>query len=176
MPVRPIAGSVIIANHTSLSDPAIVLAALHRLGTEPIVLTAAGLWHVPLLGRVLTREGHIPVTGTTPRAAQALHEAQAALTAGRSVLLYPEGGLPHRKGVREAPPRPFPPACSISRTPPAPRSYPWARPEPAHWHPAAPSNRWRGCSPLRCAAHGFTYTSVDRCAWTANRPRPRHSP
>ncbi|MEN1890797.1 lysophospholipid acyltransferase family protein [Streptomyces mirabilis] len=105
----PIAGSVIIANHTSLSDPAIVLAALHRLGTEPIVLTAAGLWHVPLLGRVLTREGHIPVHRHDPRAAQALHEAQAALTAGRSVLLYPEGGLPHRKGVREAPPRPFHP-------------------------------------------------------------------
>ncbi|WP_181804155.1 lysophospholipid acyltransferase family protein [Streptomyces shenzhenensis] len=105
----PIAGSIIIANHTSLSDPAIVLAALRRLGTEPIVLAAAGLWRVPLLGRALTREGHIPVHRHDPRAAQALREAQAALTAGRSVLLYPEGGIPHRKGVREAPPRPFHP-------------------------------------------------------------------
>ncbi|WP_031223496.1 lysophospholipid acyltransferase family protein [Streptomyces roseochromogenus] len=103
----PIAGSIIIANHTSLSDPAIVLTALRRLGTEPVVLAAAGLWRVPLLGRVLTREGHIPVHRGDPRAARALQEAQAALAAGRSVLLYPEGGLPHRKGVREAPPRPF---------------------------------------------------------------------
>ncbi|MFH8773674.1 lysophospholipid acyltransferase family protein [Streptomyces sp. NPDC017958] len=102
-------GSIIIANHTSLSDPVVVLAALRRLGTEPIVLAAAGLWRIPLLGRVLTREGHIPVHRHDPRAAQALQEAQAALTAGRSVLLYPEGGLPHRKGVREAPPRPFHP-------------------------------------------------------------------
>ncbi len=105
----PIAGSIIIANHTSLSDPAVVLAALHRLGTEPIVLAAAGLWRVPLLGRVLTREGHIPVHRHDPRAARALREAQAVLTAGRSVLLYPDGGLPHRKGVCEAPPRPFHP-------------------------------------------------------------------
>jgi 1-acyl-sn-glycerol-3-phosphate acyltransferase len=105
----PIADSIIIANHTSLSDPAVVLAALHRLDTEPVVLAAARLWHVPLLGRVLTREGHIAVHRHDPRAARALQEAQAALAAGRSVLLYPEGGLPHRKGVREAPPRPFHP-------------------------------------------------------------------
>lgn len=104
-----ITGSIIIANHTSLSDPAVVLAALHRLGTEPVVLAAAGLWRVPLLGGVLAREGHIPVHRHDPRAARALQEAQAALAAGRSVLLYPEGGLPHRKGVREAPPRPFHP-------------------------------------------------------------------
>jgi 1-acyl-sn-glycerol-3-phosphate acyltransferase len=105
----PIADSIIIANHTSLSDPAVVLAALHRLDTEPVVLAAARLWHVPLLGRVLTREGHIAVHRHDPRAARALQEAQAALAAGRSVLLYPEGGLPHRKGVREAPPRPVHP-------------------------------------------------------------------
>ncbi|MEV0489806.1 lysophospholipid acyltransferase family protein [Streptomyces atratus] len=105
----PSAGSIIIANHTSLSDPAIVLAALRRLGTEPIVMAAAGLWRVPLLGRVLTREGHIPVHRNDPRASQALQYAQAALAAGRSVLLYPEGGLPHRKGTSEAPPRPFHP-------------------------------------------------------------------
>ncbi|ALO92379.1 acyltransferase [Streptomyces hygroscopicus subsp. limoneus] len=114
---EPSAGSIIIANHTSLSDPVIVLAALRRLGTEPVVLAAAGLWRIPVLGRVLTREGHIPVHRHDPRAAQALQRAQDALAAGRSVLLYPEGGLPHRKGVREAPPRPVHPglfhlACS----------------------------------------------------------------
>ncbi|GGT00883.1 lysophospholipid acyltransferase family protein [Streptomyces chromofuscus] len=105
----PPAGSIIIANHTSLSDPAIVLAALHRLGTEPVVLAAAGLWRVPVLGRVLTWEGHIPVHRHDRRAAQALQDARAALAAGRSVLLCPEGGLPHRKGPHEAPPRSFHP-------------------------------------------------------------------
>jgi len=113
----PPAGSIIIANHTSLSDPAIVLAALHRLGIEPVVLAAAGLWRIPLIGRVLTWEGRIPVHRHDPRAAQALQDAQAALAAGRSVLLYPEGGLPHRKGAREAPPRPFHPGLfSLARS------------------------------------------------------------
>ncbi|MFI8849449.1 lysophospholipid acyltransferase family protein [Streptomyces sp. 891-h] len=107
----PAAGSIIIANHTSLSDPAIILAALRRLDTDPdpVALAAAGLWRIPLLGRALTREGHIPVHRHDRRATQALRDAQAALAAGRPVLLYPEGGLPHRGGVQEAPPRPFHP-------------------------------------------------------------------
>lgn len=85
----------------------IVLAALRRLGIEPVVLAAAGLWRIPLLSHALTREGHIPVHRHDPRATQALDDAQAALAADRSVLFYPEGGLPHRKGAREAPSRPF---------------------------------------------------------------------
>ncbi|MGR3938859.1 lysophospholipid acyltransferase family protein [Streptomyces sp. BRA346] len=105
----PPAGSIIIANHTSPSDPVIVLAALRRLDTEPVVLATAGLWRLPLLGRLLTREGHIPVHRHDPRATQALRDAQTVLTAGRSVLLYPEGGLPHGEDVCEAPPRPFHP-------------------------------------------------------------------
>lgn len=31
-------GSIIAANHTSLADPAIVIAALHRLGVEPVIM------------------------------------------------------------------------------------------------------------------------------------------
>ncbi|MET8944960.1 lysophospholipid acyltransferase family protein [Streptomyces sp. NPDC004542] len=105
----PAEGSILIANHTSLGDPAVVLAALHRLGTEPVVLAAAGVWRIPVLGRLLTREGHIPVHRHDPRAAQAIQDARVALAAGRSVLLYPEGGIPHREGVREAAPLPFHP-------------------------------------------------------------------
>ncbi|MEV7687662.1 lysophospholipid acyltransferase family protein [Streptomyces bungoensis] len=105
----PATGSIVIANHTSLSDPAIVLAALRRLGTEPVVLAAAGLWRIPVLRRVLTREGHIPVHRHDPRAAQAVRDARAALAAGRTVLLYPEGGLPAGSPPREPPPRRFHP-------------------------------------------------------------------
>ncbi|MFD8968826.1 lysophospholipid acyltransferase family protein [Streptomyces sp. NPDC059568] len=103
--LRP--GSIIAANHTSLSDPAVVLAALHRLGVEPVVLAAAGLWRIPLLGAALTRDGYVPVYRGDPRAARALEDAMDALAAGRLVLLYGEGGLPHRKDAGEAAPRPF---------------------------------------------------------------------
>ncbi|MFE9428630.1 lysophospholipid acyltransferase family protein [Kitasatospora sp. NPDC006697] len=100
-------GSIIAANHTSLADPAIVLAALDRLGLRPAVLATAGLWRVPLLGAALVREGHIPVRRGTARAGEALDGAARALAAGRSVLIYGEGGLPHRRDSGEAPPERF---------------------------------------------------------------------
>ncbi|GAA1962433.1 lysophospholipid acyltransferase family protein [Kitasatospora viridis] len=100
-------GSIIAANHTSLADPAIVLAALHRLDVHPAVLATAGLWRIPVLGPALRRERHIPVHRGTTRAAEALSGAMAALAAGRSVLIYGEGGLPHRQDSGEAPPERF---------------------------------------------------------------------
>ncbi|MFH7599007.1 lysophospholipid acyltransferase family protein [Streptomyces racemochromogenes] len=105
--VRLAPGSVIVANHTSLADPAVVLAALRRCGVEPVVMAAAGLWRIPVLGRLLVREGHIPVHRGDRRAAEALDRAAAALAAGRSVLLYAEGGIPSRRDAAEAAPLPF---------------------------------------------------------------------
>ncbi|CAL2067540.1 1-acyl-sn-glycerol-3-phosphate acyltransferases [Streptomyces murinus] len=98
---------IIAANHTSLADPAIVLAALHRLGARPVIMATAGLWRVPLLGRALAREGHIPVHRGDPRAPQAIDLAQKALEQGRHILIYAEGGLPDRKDATEAAPGTF---------------------------------------------------------------------
>lgn len=106
-------GSIVAANHTSLADPAVVLAALRRLGVEPVVMAAAGLWRMPLLGRTLAREGHVPVFRRTRRAADALDLAAAALEKGRLVLIYAEGGLPRRRDAAEAAPRAF--ASGLSR-------------------------------------------------------------
>ncbi|PCG83028.1 1-acyl-sn-glycerol-3-phosphate acyltransferase [Streptomyces sp. WZ.A104] len=103
----PAAGSIIVANHTSLADPGIVLAALLRLGVEPVVLATAGLWRIPVLGRLLEHGGHVPVHRHTHRAADALDEAAAALGDGRHVLIYGEGRLPGRTDAAEAPPESF---------------------------------------------------------------------
>jgi 1-acyl-sn-glycerol-3-phosphate acyltransferase len=100
-------GTIVAANHTSLADPAVVLAALRRLGAEPVVMAAAGLWRVPVLGRCLAREGHIPVHRRDRRAADALDLAADALERGRLVLLYAEGGIPSRKDAAEAAPGAF---------------------------------------------------------------------
>lgn len=100
-------GSILVANHTSLADPAVVLAALHRLDARPVVMAAAGLWRVPALGRALSREGHIPVRRGGRRAADALDAAVEALHRGRLVLIYAEGGLPHRGDAAEAAPGAF---------------------------------------------------------------------
>ncbi|MFE5665575.1 lysophospholipid acyltransferase family protein [Streptomyces niveus] len=100
-------GSIVAANHTSLSDPAIVLAALRRVGVEPVVMAAAGLWRVPLLGRALTHGGHVPVHRADPRAARCLEDAAAALARGRLVLIYGEGGIPDFESATETPPHRF---------------------------------------------------------------------
>lgn len=100
-------GSIIAANHTSLADPAIVLAALHRLGVRPVVMATAGLWRVPVLGRALSREGHIPVHRGDRRAADSLDGAVDALERGHLVLIYAEGGLPRRADAAEATPGAF---------------------------------------------------------------------
>lgn len=100
-------GSIIAANHSSLADPAIVMAALHRLGVTPVIMATAGLWHIPLLGRALTREGHVPVHRRDRRAAGALDLAAQALQRGRLVLIYAEGGLPRRKDAADAAPGDF---------------------------------------------------------------------
>lgn len=100
-------GSIVAANHTSLADPAIVLAALRRLGVEPVVMAAAGLWRIPVLGRALAREGHVPVYRGDRRARQALDLAAEALDAGRLILIYAEGGLPLRRDAAEAAPEGF---------------------------------------------------------------------
>ncbi|MFJ9692169.1 lysophospholipid acyltransferase family protein [Kitasatospora sp. NPDC101183] len=104
-PVAP--GSIVAANHSSLADPGVVLAALRRLGTDPVVLATAGLWRVPVLGRALRAGGHIPVHRGTARAAEALDGAAAALAAGRVVLIYGEGGLPAHRDSGDAAPRAF---------------------------------------------------------------------
>lgn len=100
-------GSIVAANHTSPADPAVVLAALHRLGARPVVMAAAGLWRVPLLGRALAREGHIQVHRKDARAARCLDLAAAALERGRLVLIYGEGGLPSRTDAADSPPGAF---------------------------------------------------------------------
>ncbi|MFE9459587.1 lysophospholipid acyltransferase family protein [Streptomyces californicus] len=103
----PAAGSIIVANHTSLVDPGVVLAALRRLGVEPVVMATAGLWRIPVLGRLLERGGHVPVHRHTDRAAAALDVAALALGAGRHLLIYGEGRLPCRTDAGEAPPESF---------------------------------------------------------------------
>jgi 1-acyl-sn-glycerol-3-phosphate acyltransferase len=100
-------GSIIAANHTSLADPVVVVAALYRLGIEPVIMAAAGLWRIPVLGRTLVREGHIPVHRGGPRAAAALDLAAEALQQGRHLLIYAEGGLPRRKDSAEGAPGQF---------------------------------------------------------------------
>jgi 1-acyl-sn-glycerol-3-phosphate acyltransferase len=99
---------IVAVNHSSLIDPGVVLAALGRLGERrPVVLATAGLWRVPVLGRLLRAEGHIPVHRGTAQAAAALDAAERELRRGRVVVIYPEGRIPRRPDSADAMPQEF---------------------------------------------------------------------
>lgn len=154
-------GSIVAPNHTALADPGLVLAALHRLGVEPVVLATAGLWKIPVLGRRLTREGHIPVHRGSGSAAAALDLAAEALAAGRVVVIYPEGGLPAAVTPPTADPAPSAPVWPASRSPPARPSSRSGTREPAGSSPAGGPSRSPVSSPRRCAARTSTSTSAN---------------
>lgn len=88
-------GGVVAPHHTALIDPGVVLSALRGLGAEPLVLAAAGLWRVPVLGRFLTREeSPRTVGGGSPHPNSAIDSGccggeRAALPSSRS--LRPSG-------------------------------------------------------------------------------------
>jgi len=101
-------GSIVAANHSSLIDAGLVFAALARRGVDrPVVLAAAGLWRIPVLGGQLRAEGHIPVHRGDRRASDALGRAAEAIARGRVVVIYPEGRLPRRRDSADLGPEEF---------------------------------------------------------------------
>lgn len=84
---------ILAANHISPFDPIAMAAACRVRGLSPRFLATGGLFRAPVVGAVMRHWGHIPVHRRTPRVAEALSDAQAALAAGSVVLVYPEGRI-----------------------------------------------------------------------------------
>lgn len=84
-------GIIVVANHISNFDPPVVAHFLIWNGRWPRTLGKSEIWKVPLLGRLATACGQIPVERNTSRARNSLIHAEEALAAGECVLIYPEG-------------------------------------------------------------------------------------
>jgi 1-acyl-sn-glycerol-3-phosphate acyltransferase len=84
---------VVAVNHVGNFDPIVIAAAMRVRGMAPRLLATAGLFRAPVIGRVLRACGHIPVNRRSASAADALHEAEAALAGGALVVMYPEGRI-----------------------------------------------------------------------------------
>lgn len=84
---------VVAVNHVGNFDPIVVVAAMRVRRLAPRLLATAGLFRTPVIGQVLRACGHIPVNRGSASAADALHEAEAALAGGALVVLYPEGRI-----------------------------------------------------------------------------------
>jgi 1-acyl-sn-glycerol-3-phosphate acyltransferase len=90
----PATGPMLIAcNHISYLDPLYTSVFVHRKGRIPRFLAKQALFEVPMLGRVMTAAGQIPVRRGSAEAGESLQHAEQALAEGKAVLIYPEGTI-----------------------------------------------------------------------------------
>jgi 1-acyl-sn-glycerol-3-phosphate acyltransferase len=88
--IDPNGSYVFASNHLSYMDTPVVLASIPA---QFLFLAKSGLFRIPFLGWHLRRAGHVPVPREDPRAAlRTLGHAAELLHAGRSTLIFPEGG------------------------------------------------------------------------------------
>lgn len=84
---------IVVSNHTSYADGLLLALACRRMGRSLRLLATAGVFRVPVVGRLARTLGFIPVRRGTSDAAAALDEAAHALAHGEAIGLYPEGRL-----------------------------------------------------------------------------------
>ena len=86
-------GVIFVANHISNADPLALGQFLAFSGRWPRFLGKASIFKVPVLGRILTACGQIPVERQSAKSADALLAATAAVEQGRALVIYPEGTI-----------------------------------------------------------------------------------
>jgi 1-acyl-sn-glycerol-3-phosphate acyltransferase len=82
---------IVISNHASYADGALLALVCRRMGRSVRLLASAGVFRAPVLGGLVTRLGFIPVERGSDRAADSLQPAVTALAAGEAVGIFPEG-------------------------------------------------------------------------------------
>ena len=86
-------GVLLVANHVSHLDGPMDGVFVRRQGRTPQFLVKAGLFKVFFVGTVLRGIGQVPVYRGTSKAGDSMREAVAALDAGGTVVIYPEGTI-----------------------------------------------------------------------------------
>lgn len=86
-------GIIAVGNHVSPVDIFAVAHALYDNGRPPFFLAKASLFDLTFFGPLITKAGQIPVYRNSGRAAEAYRAAVAAVNAGKTVPIYPEGTL-----------------------------------------------------------------------------------
>lgn len=84
-------GMILAANHLSWTDPMAISHFLYESGRWPVFLAKSELFAIPVLGRLITKIGQIPVYRHTTDAGHALRDAERGLAEGACVIFYPEG-------------------------------------------------------------------------------------
>jgi 1-acyl-sn-glycerol-3-phosphate acyltransferase len=92
-------GFVAAVNHVSHVDPIMLAHFLYDHGRPPRYLAKAGLFTVPVIGRVVRGTGQIPVYRETSDASVAFGGAVEAVRRGECVAIYPEGTITRDPGL-----------------------------------------------------------------------------
>jgi len=95
-----------VANHISQLDPVYTAVYLRKSGRTPHIMAKASLFRIPIVGRVLTGTGQIPVERGGGNGQVGLEAAIDALKAGSMVLIYPDGTVTRDPDVWPMKPRP----------------------------------------------------------------------
>jgi 1-acyl-sn-glycerol-3-phosphate acyltransferase len=84
---------IVVSNHISYADPLIFTHFLYRNGRAPRFLGKASVFKIPIIGKIISGSGQIPVERETENAHFALQHAIAFLSSGHCLGVYPEGTL-----------------------------------------------------------------------------------
>ncbi len=85
----PAEGAILVANHQSLVDIPLLVAAFDR---EVKFLAKAELGRIPVFGRSMRAAGNLFVDREDPRdAVRVIREAAAAMRRGEMIVIFPEG-------------------------------------------------------------------------------------
>lgn len=95
----PRGGFVFAGNHISHADPLLFAHFVNDAGYSPHFLAKVGVLDVPVVGGFLRATGQIAVHRGGTQAAQAYRDAVAAVRAGSSVIVYPEGTITRDPGL-----------------------------------------------------------------------------
>ncbi len=94
----PTGGKIIAANHPTASDPFLITGMLKH---QSYILITGQIFQIPLIGSYLRKLGHIPVHAESGQ--EAVDRGVELLHQGKTVVIFPEGGLsPAKGGVKEA--------------------------------------------------------------------------
>lgn len=86
-------GVVFVTNHISHFDPFVLGFFIWECRRVPRFLGKASLFKLPVVGRIITSAGQIPVYRESAQAADAFRDAVAAVERGECVGVYPEGTI-----------------------------------------------------------------------------------
>ena len=84
---------IVISNHLSYADALVFAHFLYSYGRAVRYLGKDSVFKIPILGKIISSSGQIPVARESDKASHALDSALGLLEAGHCVGIYPEGTL-----------------------------------------------------------------------------------